>query len=88
MARTAEAKSELPLLLRAERLRDTILKTKLTHPDPWRYTAKARAWSQRAQHVVEEIAFGGDTEQQRSALEKLTAEVEGDPDFEEARRRL
>jgi hypothetical protein len=88
MARTAEARSELPLLLRAERLRDAILKSKLSHPDPWSYTAKARAWSQRAQHVVEEIAAGGDTEQHRRALEKLAAEVEGDPDFEEARRRL
>jgi hypothetical protein len=88
MARTAEARSELPLVLRAERLRDAILKSKLTHPDPWSYTAKARTWSQRAQHVVEEIASGGDTEQHRRALEKLAAEVEGDPDFEEARRRF
>jgi hypothetical protein len=76
------------LLPRAERLRDAILKSKLTHPEPWSYTAKARAWSQRAQQILEGIAGGGDVEEQRRAFQALAAEVEGDPDFEEARRQF
>ena len=80
--------AEPSLLQDAERLRDAILKSKLTHPDPWSYTAKARAWSQHAQHLVEQIATGGDVAEQRRALEKFAAEVERDPDFEEARRRF
>jgi hypothetical protein len=80
--------AEPPLLQRAEWLRDAILKSKLTHPDPWSYTAKARAWSQHAQRIVEQIATGGDVEEQRRAFQTLAAEVEGDPDFEEARRRF
>jgi hypothetical protein len=76
------------LLKDAERLRDAILKSKLTHPDPWSYTAKARAWCQHAQQIVEEIATVGDVDEQRRAFERLAAEVERDPDFEEARRRF
>jgi hypothetical protein len=81
-------RAEPPLLERAERLRDAILKSKLSHPDPWSYTAKARTWSQRAQRLVEDIATGGDLDAHRHAFDTLEAEVEGDPDFEEARRRF
>jgi hypothetical protein len=73
-------------LERAERLRDVVLKSKLCHPDPWRYTPKARAWSQRAQQIVETIAAGGDAAADQRAFEAFAAEVEGDPDFQEARR--
>jgi hypothetical protein len=80
--------AEPPLLQDAERLRDAILKSKLTHPDPWSYTPRARAWSQQAQQIVERIATGGDVEEQRRAFQRLEAEVESDPDFQEARRRF
>ena len=80
------APTEPSLLERAERLRDAVLKSKLCHPDPWRYTPKARAWSQRAQQIVELIDTEGDTDAHRRAFEALGAEVEGDPDFREARR--
>jgi hypothetical protein len=80
--------AEPPLLHDAERLRDAILKSKLTHPDPWSYTPKARAWSQQAQQIVEQIASGGDVEEQRRAFQRLEADVESDPDFTEARRRF
>jgi hypothetical protein len=73
-------------LERAERLRDAVLKSKLCHPDPWLYTPKARVWSQRAQQIVELIATDGDAAAHRRAFEALGAEVEGDPDFQEARR--
>jgi hypothetical protein len=75
-------------LQRAEAIRDAIQRSKLTAPDPWSYTARARAWAQQAQALVEEISRDGDTAATRRGLEKLVAEVEGDPDFQEARRRF
>jgi hypothetical protein len=73
-------------LERVERLRDAVLKSKLCHPDPWSYTPKARAWSQRTQQSVELIATDGDTDAHRRVFEALAAEVEGDLDFQEACR--
>jgi hypothetical protein len=70
----------------AERLRDEILRSKLTHPDPWRYAPKAREWGERGQALVERIAAEGDTPATRRALETLDAELRGDRDFQEARR--
>jgi len=57
----------------AERLRDDILRSKLTHPDPWTYGAKARAWGERAQALVEEIAVEGDTPATRRLRDYLVA---------------
>jgi outer membrane biosynthesis protein TonB len=71
---------------RAERLRDEILRSKLTHPDPWVYAAKARAWGERAQVIVETIVMRGDSAGTLRTLEELLAEVEGDRDFHAARR--
>ena len=71
---------------RAERLRDDLLRSKLTHPDPWTYTAKARAWGEQAQALVEEIAIAGQTPALHAAVAKLEAEVEGDADFRKARQ--
>ena len=69
---------------RAERLRDDIRRSKMTHPDPWGgYTAKARRWSDRADQLVAEAQAGGDV---RRAVDTLASEVEGDRDFQEARR--
>lgn len=76
------------VLQRAERLRDAILKSKLTAADPWAYTPKARAWVQRAQRLVEELAIRGEGAALEAELLALAAEVEGDPDFQEARRRF
>jgi hypothetical protein len=70
----------------AERLRDEIQQSKLSHPDPWRYSAKARGWGERAQVLVELIAVRGDTASARGSYEALAAELEGDRDFQEARR--
>jgi hypothetical protein len=70
----------------AERLRDEILRSKLTHPDPWRYAAKARPWGERAQVLVELITVRGETAAARSSLEALVAELERDRDFQDARR--
>ena len=74
------------MLERAERLRDDLLRSKLTHPDPWSYTAKARAWGKQAQALVEEIAVAGQTPPFHAAIAKLEAEVEGDADFQKARQ--
>lgn len=85
-ARPAAAVSAPSVLERAETLRDAIQRSKLTAPDPWAYTAKARGWGQRAQALVDRVARDGDTSAARQALDKLSAEVEGDRDFKEARR--
>jgi hypothetical protein len=85
-ARPAPPAAEPTLGERAERLRDEIQRSKLTHPDPWRYTAKARGWGERAQVLVELIAVRGDTASARGSLEALAAELERDHDFQEARR--
>jgi hypothetical protein len=74
------------LLQRATQLRDDILRSKLTHPDPLRFAGKARAWGERAQALVDEIAAGGGTAASQPAVEALAAEIEGDRDFQEARR--
>lgn len=85
-ARSAPAPSGPDLGERAERLRDEIQRSKLTHPDPWAYAAKARAWGERAQTLVQQIAIGGNTASAKSALEALDAELRRDRDFQEARR--
>lgn len=74
------------LLAQAERLRDEIQQSKLTHPDPWSYTSKARAWAARAQALVEQVDRAGDDAATRRAFQALSAEVAADRDFQEARR--
>jgi hypothetical protein len=74
------------LLELAERLRDDILRSKHTHPDPWGYGTKARPWGERAQVIVAQIAVSGDTPATRRVWEALDAEVQRDRDFQEARR--
>ena len=71
---------------RARQLHEEITRSKLTHPDPWRYADKARGWGERAQVIVEVIAVRGDTASARGTLEALLAEVDRDRDFQEARR--
>ena len=73
-------------LERAEGLWEQIVRSKLTHPDPWPYTAKARAWARRAEQIIDDLAIGRTTEGARQALTALTAEVEQDRDFQAARR--
>jgi hypothetical protein len=84
--RPAPASAGPALGERAERLRDEILQSKLTHPDPGRYAAKARAWGERAQVLVGQIAVQGDNPSIRQSLDTLDGEVRGDHDFREARR--
>lgn len=79
--------TELPLGERAERLRAAIEQSKLTAPDPWTYTPKARRWGQRAEQLVYRIR-GGESPVLGRELEALTAEVEGDRDFQDARGRF
>jgi hypothetical protein len=78
--------AEPSLLERAERLRDDLLRSKLTHPDPWGYTGKARAWAERAQTLVEDIAIAGQTPELHAMVAKLATEVEEDADFQKARQ--
>jgi hypothetical protein len=85
-ARPAPAAHGPALVERAERLRDEILRSKLTHPDPWTYAAKARGWGERAQVLVELIVVQGPSPTTLRTLEGLHAEVERDRDFQEARR--
>jgi hypothetical protein len=68
---------------RAERLREDIQRSKMTHPDPWGYAAKARGWSDRAERLVADAQTGRDV---RAALDALTAELDADREFREARR--
>lgn len=84
--RPAPAPARPSLADLAERLRDEVQRSKLTHPDPWAYAAKARAWGERAQALVEQIAVTGDTPATRRPLETLDREVQGDRAFQEARR--
>jgi hypothetical protein len=70
----------------AERLRDDVLQSKLSHPDPWTYTPKARGWADRAQALVDRLASGEPETAARQALDALRAEVEADRDFQDARR--
>lgn len=67
-------------------LREAIERSKLTSPDPWGYTAKARGWLQRTDQVFARIEAGADTAGARKTVEALRAEVEGDRDFQAARR--
>jgi hypothetical protein len=71
---------------RVQRLHEEIRRSKLTHPNPWTYAPKARAWDERAQVLVEMIVVQGHTPVVVRTLETLHAEVEGDRDFQEARR--
>lgn len=73
-------------LEQAEGLRDAILKSRLCHPDPWSYTPRTRSWGLQAQHIIDDIAEGKDTEICRRAYETLAAEVGSDPEFQVARR--
>jgi hypothetical protein len=84
--RTALPPAEPTLLELAERLRDDVLRSKLTHPDPWTYTAKARTWGEGIQALVEEIAVAGQTPGLHARFATLSTEVEGDPDFQRARQ--
>jgi hypothetical protein len=81
---TALPPAEPTLLERAERLRDDILRSKLTHPDPWTYTAKARTWGGDIQELVEEIAVAGLTPDLHAKFATLLTEVESDSDFQRA----
>jgi hypothetical protein len=67
-------------------LRDDLQRSKLTHPDPWSYTAKARAWAESAQRLVEDIAIARQTPELHALVSKLAAEVESDPDYQKARQ--
>ena len=71
---------------RVQRLHEAIRRSKLTHPNPWTYAPKARGWDERAQVLVEMIVVQGHTPVVVRTLETLHAEVEGDRDFQEARR--
>ena len=86
MARPVPSSAGPTLGEHAERLRDEIQRSKLTHPDPWRYAAKARGWGERAQVLVELIAARGDPSSARGSLDALAAELRADRDFQEARR--
>jgi hypothetical protein len=72
---------------RTKAVRDLIAESKLTAADPWAYTEKARAWTQRAQSLLDEVARSQDGGDQERRLAALRAEIEGDADFQEARRR-
>jgi hypothetical protein len=85
----ARAKPPAPAstLERAKALRDLIEQSKLTAASPWDYTVKAREWTRRAQALLDEVARGTDGGDVTQRIEALQAEVEGDADFQEARRR-
>jgi hypothetical protein len=73
------------LLERAERLRDEVLRSKMTHPDPWRYTTKARGFATRAQGLVDQISRDGGSAASERAVAALVAELAADRDFQEAK---
>jgi hypothetical protein len=77
----------VPLFERVKALRDLIEQSKLTAANPWEYTTKAREWTRRAQALLDEVARGGDGADLTQRLEELRGRVEGDADFQEARRR-
>jgi hypothetical protein len=68
---------------RAAQIRADVQRSKLTHPEPWGYTSKARGWDERAARLATDIAAGRDVTR---ALEALAGEIEGDRDFQAARR--
>ena len=82
----APAAASPTALERVRSLREAIERSKLTSPDPWGYTAKARDWLQRTDQVFARIEAGADTAGARKTAEALRAEVEGDRDFQAARR--
>jgi hypothetical protein len=84
-ARPAAAATGPSLLERAERLRDEVLRSKMTHPDPWRYTSKARGLASRAQGLVDQIARDGASAASERAVAALAAELTADRDFQEAK---
>jgi hypothetical protein len=84
-ARTAAAATGPSLLERAERLRDEVLRSKMTHPDPWRYTTKARGFATRAQGLVDQISRDGGSAASERAVAALVAELAADRDFQEAK---
>ena len=67
-------------------MREQIQRSKLTHPDPWTYGAKARGWGDRVQVLVEQITVQGESPAAQRTIEALDAEIQGDRDFQEARR--
>ena len=89
VARPARSRPAPPpsLFERAKALRDLIEESKLTAVDPWTYTAKARTWAGRAQGIVDEVAKSQDGSELEQKVEALRTEIEGDVDFQEARRR-
>jgi hypothetical protein len=84
-APTTAAASGPSLLERAERLRDEVLRSKMTHPDPWRYTTKARSLATRAQGLVDQVARDGASAMSERAVAALAAELAADRDFQEAK---
>jgi hypothetical protein len=70
----------------ARSLREAIERSKQTALDPWGYTAKARGWLQRTDQVLGRIAASADLAGAGKTLDTLRAEVEGDRDYQAARR--
>ncbi len=75
------------LLEQAKALRDDVQRSKLTATDPWSYTGKARGWQERAERLLDQITGNVGTAATRKGVEALRAEIEGDRDYQEARRR-
>ncbi len=75
------------LLEQAKALRDSVQESKLTARDPWGYTAKARAWQERVEQLLDRITANVDAAATRKGVEALRAEIEGDRDYQEAQRR-
>lgn len=85
-SRPASPPTRHSLTDQVERLREQIQRSKLTHPDPWTYGAKARGWGDRVQILVEQITVQGESPAAQRTIEALDAEIQGDRDFQEARR--
>ena len=85
-SRPAPAPTRHSLTDQVKRLREQIQRSKLTHPDPWTYGAKARGWGDRVQVLVEQITVQGESPAAQRTIEALDAEIQGDRDFQEARR--
>jgi hypothetical protein len=85
-SRPASSPTRHSLTDQVERLREQIQRSKLTHPDPWTYGAKARGWGDRVQMLMEQITVKGESPAAQRTIEALDAEIQGDRDFQEARR--
>ncbi len=85
-SRPASPPTRHSLTDQVKRLREQIQRSKLTHPDPWTYGAKARGWGDRVQVLVEQITVQGESPAAQRTIEALDAEIQGDRDFQEARR--